>query len=404
MTRLFTAGNELVDPVAEGWYWDEGGTGSGSPSSVIAQRNGYQTTEKNGGNWYYYLLQDYDLKHFPGYFGRPPSFPVPDAYSELYVRFHFYAGNFVSGERAILSFVGGDNSTYFTVAIYDSGGSTVSGNNYGIYFREDTVGTAHITVGAFAANNVWTLIEARCRLGAGGTGLLELKANGVIIGSVAGTFTGPSAQTGMAGIHMRNQQNGGTPTGNRYDNFAINDTSGTVNNSWPGDGYVLLRTPHRDGTTTQLATDIGAGSADNADRIGVSDARTPALNFDGQSYWKVSEGYHQGSLRTTKHQGFVRPTAVPQKDTYTIKPLPFDAGAINAISLFSETVGRVSLSGNIRHLIKPPAQSEIQSAALPIPTDVLGPQASHYSINPNTSAAFTVTEVNSLEIGLQFEA
>jgi len=396
MARIFTAGNELAEPLDEGWYWDEtNNVGYGS----VNQRNGPRTAESNGGNWYYLLAQNYDLKHFPGYFGRPPSFPIADTFSELYVRFHYYGAAYVSGERAILSFVGGDNSTYFTLAVYDSATSTTSGNPAGIRFRENTTGTAHIQAASVFINNVWNLFEVRLKLGGGGTGVAEIRVNEVVVGSVTTTLLGPALQTQMAGIHMRCRQNGGTNRSNYYDNFAVNDTTGTVNNSWPGEGFVVLRQPQRDGTTTQLTTDERTSGVDNADRIGSDDRRLPSRDTIGST----GAGWGTGD-KTIVHSGFVYPTAVPQKDTYTVDQLPFDAGAIHAISTFSRARGRTPLSTNVRHLITPPAQSEIQTPQLGIPATVPGPQAHHFNENPNTSVAFTVNEVNNMELGIQFEA
>ena len=205
----------------------------------------------------------------------------------------------------------------------------------------------------------------------------------------------------MSGVHMRNTQNGGGTKENLYDDVAVNDTSGTVNTAWPGEGYVVLRQPHRDGTTTQLTSNTGSG--DNADSIGVNDDRTPVSITQPAASTAIGQGTEYSSA-LRRHQGFVGPTAVPQKDTYTIKELPFDAGLVSAISVFSRAKGGSSLTSNARHLLKPPAQLEIQSGQLALESDAPGPHATHFNENPNTGIAFTVSEVNAMELGIQFEA
>jgi len=281
------------------------------------------------------------------------------------------------------------------VAVYDDGGGTVPGATCGLYFREDYTGTAHITATNVFRNNEWFLLEARCKLGAAGTGALELRVNEVLVGSTTGTFLGPSTELAMSGIQIICRQNGGTNRSNYFDNIAVNDTSGTTQNNWPGRGYTILRRPHRDGTTIQLTSDLPGVS--HADRVFMMPRDNPLFG--------VARGFHTDPSRRCWDPGFVKPTTLPQKDTYTIEPLPFDAGAITGLSLFSEAVSDPPLSPKIRHLVVPTAQAEIQgpqitpSSGAPIYTE-----ATHLSENSNTSAAFTVDEVNGMEIGIRFEA
>jgi hypothetical protein len=294
--------------------------------------------------------------------------------------------------------MGANDTTFFTLAVYDSGSSTTNGNPAGIRFRENTTGTAHITAAASFINNVWNTFEVRLKLGGGGTGEAEVRVNGVTVGSVVTTLLGPSLETTMAGIHIRNRQNGGTTRVNYFDDVAVNDITGTINNSWPGEGYTVLRTPHKAGATTQLTNDLRTVGPDNADRLGVIDERRPWTDTRNRGPRINTD------LGRYEHPGFVAPSSVPQKDTYTIKPLPFDAGAINAISVFSHGKSRNgSLSSNVRLLLTPPAQLEIQTAQLPLTPNEFGPQGVHLDVNPNTSLAFTVTEVEGMELGVQFE-
>lgn len=403
MARIFTAGNELADPTKEGWYWDETTT-----YAAVSQLGGYRSVEQNGGRYYYYVPQNWDLIHHPGIFGKP-TFPTANAFTELYVRFHFQSGApGVSGERAVFSLLGQNNQTLFTGAVYDSGGADTPTGFYGVRFRETTTGTVRLQVAGVAQSGTWNLLEFRLRLGAGGTGEMEIRVNEVVVGSLSGTFVGPSGETVMSGVQMRNTQNTGATRINLFDNWAVNDTTGTVNNSWPGQGYTILRVPQRDGGTTELTTDLGTSGVDNANRLGVDDYRPSAENdlqwTTAYSSTKAYKGGNSGDVALRpQHPGFVYPTAVPQKDLYTISDLPFDAGLINAISVFSQARSKVALSGNIRHLLKPLAQSEIQGGQIAIPSDALDPQATHFNENPNTGVAFTPDEVNDLELGIQFE-
>lgn len=404
MARIFTAGNELAIPAREGFF------GNGITYPAITQRGGYRTVEQNGGEYYYYLPQNYYLALYPGFVGEPASYPTGNAYTELLVRFHFnMSTGGVSGERAVFAFIGDDETRFFTVTVYDSGGSGTAGNPYGVRVRQDLSGTIWADTGAGPINNEWELIEVRLRLGAGGTGEVEIRVNEVSLASNSGTLTGPSAETTMAGFWIENTQISGSTRINFIDNIAVNDTTGTVNNSWPGQGYVVLRVPQREGSTTELTSDLGTSGADNASRIGIDDLFAPGENIDGSSNKalptrSIDSDTQIAAESRTRRSGFVAPTAVPQKDTYTINELPFDAGAVRAISVFSEARSKTSSVGNIRHLLQPPAQAEIQGGAIALPSAAPDAQITHFSENPNTGLGFTAAEVNGLEIGAQFEA
>ena len=90
-------------------------------------------------------------------------------------------------------------------------------------------------------------------------GVFELKRNGDTILSYQGDTRGTGAVEGVGRVGLGMRQNTGTE-GNHviyFDDYAINDTTGSVNNSWVGPGSILLLKPKGAGNYTQWTPDSG---------------------------------------------------------------------------------------------------------------------------------------------------
>lgn len=136
---------------------------------------------------------------------------------------------------------------------------------FGVYINSTLVGSSNpgiITVGS------WMWIEVFATSGAGSTGTVEVRLNGATIINLTGlTLTDPWTSVGMG-----TELIGTGHVGARYDDWIVWDTSGTVNNSFIGDTFVLVAPPTADGTTSQWTPSGGTTRWENVDESIPSDA------------------------------------------------------------------------------------------------------------------------------------
>jgi hypothetical protein len=118
-------------------------------------------------------------------------------------------------------------------------------------------GTLLATGSAPSTVDEWNLIEFRVSID-DSTGVVQVKLNGDMVIDFAGdTRNGGNAEIGFVdfGCYTGSSLNA-SPTVS-FDDVAINDTAGDVQNSWPGDGAVLLLKPSGNGNSSQLVGSDG---------------------------------------------------------------------------------------------------------------------------------------------------
>ena len=89
------------------------------------------------------------------------------------------------------------------------------------------------------------------------SGIFELKRNGDEILSFSGDTKGTSSGNGVRWFCLGRNYATSNDSEIWYDDVAINDTTGTANNAWPGPGSILLLKPKGAGNYTQWTPDSG---------------------------------------------------------------------------------------------------------------------------------------------------
>jgi hypothetical protein len=232
--------------------------------------------------------------------------------------------------------------------------------------------TTRITSDIVTAAGLWHLIELRYKLASSG-GVVELKIEGSTQGSWTGN-TAPNGGTGITAVKWNLQSLGG-PAPNYLDDVAINDTLDSVDDSWCGDGRVVGLRPDTTGNSAQWTK---GGTTINTN------------NFQ-----QVNE--LQSNLTTT----YVYSATSGQIDLYGVEALNLQAtdsikrvwaGAVAR----EETADGDSLKVGIRT-----GGQEYWSDPLTLTTNWQNLKGPEYTTNPSTSTAWTQSEVNALEVGVQ---
>lgn len=222
-------------------------------------------------------------------------------------------------------------------------------------------------------------------------GLVEIWLDDVLRISYSGPLVGPSGETTFDTLAL----GGGTPPGGQdpgvvvdtaqrsrwtYDDIAINDTAGSLNTGRIGDGFLIRLIPNGNGAFSQLRNANG-NSVNNY------------LHVAGQA------------------EGFVSAFANGERDSYVLQRLDPEWGGVNALRLDAAVGSNGPLLNNLRFSAKPVGQADFQAAtADPIPSDAVPDQLAHspnvsriIEENPNTTAGFTITELDGAEAGFAFE-
>ena len=156
------------------------------------------------------------------------------------------------------------SEAYFRFAIYTSLGSTTdfiwrsSTTTLGI-LRLNTTGLFELLTGTSTSvavgtlpltTNTWYLIELHIKIADAPNGVLEIKIDGIDDASFTGD-TKPGAETTIGNIYFLSNTAPGTPIV-YIDDCGMNDTAGGVDDSWLGDGRIIIIKPNADTATLQL--------------------------------------------------------------------------------------------------------------------------------------------------------
>ena len=156
--------------------------------------------------------------------------------------------------------------------------ASMSGTNRIIVFRDD--GGSHICSIGFSVSTglvnvhlyrATTLLASHSEAFSTGTwvrlewhlvvddtsGVFELKRNGDSILSFNGDTRGSASVNGVRTLGLGRLYSSSNDLSVFFDDIAINDTTGSVNNSWVGPGSILLLKPKGPGNYTQWTPDSG---------------------------------------------------------------------------------------------------------------------------------------------------
>ena len=336
MARIFTDGAEMGDSV----FWDD-------QSGVTVQG---AAPAPFGGSYYYKLVygsSNYAVKNFA-------------AGSEYYFRVRIQENQL-------------NSAMYFPR--FRTGTTNVAWLGLDSTFHWQASAT---TLGVLATStevmnpNQWYLIEIYYKEADAPNGHFVVYVDGNKIIDFTGDSK-PATATTFDNIEFRAGGNLDPGCQMYIDDLALNDTSGLVDNSYPGDGIIVKITPEEDGTTNNWTGSDG----DSTDNFLLVDEYP---KDDDTTYV-----YHDGSI--SGHQ-----------DQYAMSHLSFTGYTI--LRIYSEARARKTAAA--AHTIKvgtlASGGSDVMSAALPIYTNaytrVVGPEA---RINPVDSNPWEETDIDALE-------
>lgn len=228
MARLLTAGFESGHDVSEGLV-----TAAGTSDVISGGRTGLQRrfTGVAGANW---ARTGVSL----------------DTNGEWFARFYLMIVTAPAGAQLIAGF--GSTAAPSDVHILLNANRTIQ--------LRRGVSTNVGSASAALTLNQWYRIELRYKVGVGAVDEVEARIDGVqlaIVTAVSITDTNPAAfAVGWQGTP------GGTTPDIRFDDVAVNDASGSDQNSWPGDGNIVLLKPISDSFRPSL-WNTGAGGITN---------------------------------------------------------------------------------------------------------------------------------------------
>lgn len=241
-----------------------------------------------------------------------------------------------------------------------------------VYNQANTLlGTS--AMGSPLTANVWNHIEIKATIHAS-AGTVEVRVNGSATPVI--NLTGQVISTsGNAYATSFQFQPGSTFLGiQRFDDVHLCDTTGSQNNNFLGDSQVLTIYPSGDGNSSQWVGSDG-NSVNNS--------------------LLVDEAQHNGDT------DYVQSDVVSNKDTYAMQDIA-TTGVVRAVATHAVIKKNGAGSRTVRKLLRSGTTDYESSDINP------GTTYSHYSqtyqLNPDTSAAWTPTEVNGMQLGIKVQA
>ena len=217
--------------------------------------------------------------------------------------------------------------------------------------------------------NQWCCIEWYIKIADGTDGESIVKIDGTTEFSDLDLDTKYTAVAGARSVGYSERDIGLTTCGVRgyYDDLAINDTVGAVNNSWIGRGGIYGIVPEGVGTYTDLHAQGHANAWDCISEVPPDDA------------------------------DYVYDDTVDQKSTYALTALTPTTGTIDCINVIMRAKLDAAGTGNIARLLR---SNGTDSQGADVGLDVSAKTIQEIiETDPSGGAAFTVARVNALEAG-----
>lgn len=299
-----------------------------------------------------------------GGFGRWGTIVVP-VLSELYIRVAVRSASVFPGPSYL-------DFTRF-LSLHDSG------NGLQLVFRFNEVGLLQVlrasTLLATASSkpvtpNKWYCIEVRA--------LID-NTNGIVQCKVDGTqvidYSGDTQATSNANVQsIKVGQLSGDVNATRFlfDDTAINDTTGSVQNSWPGDGAVLFLAPNGNGNYSQLTGSDG----NQVDNYALVDEVPPSTD------------------------DYVQSETVDQRDTYALADLPGDYDTPVLVQAVAYAAMAAAGEGNIKLTVRSGTTDSDDAADQSLGTSYAYYYGDVKYVDPADNGAWTPARVNALEAGV----
>ncbi len=253
MARLYFTGFESGDTTGSTDGFAEGGTGGGNAQATIV------TTTPHGGSYCLQCVTASSLTALMQF--TPVTFTVGNNfYIRFFVRKSADPANAIELSRVL-------------------GAVSVRLNTNGTLSLLDSTGTQIGSASAALSSSTWYRVEYLCNIGStSSTGATELRIDG-------NTVSGTNVSNANLGTTSQSNFSIGWSAATistatiLFDDVAVNDTSGTAQNTWPGDGKIVHLWPTGDsavgtgwtlGTGTAISSN-GFAAVDNIPPVGVAD-------------------------------------------------------------------------------------------------------------------------------------
>jgi hypothetical protein len=214
-------------------------------------------------------------------------------------------------------------------------------------------------------NRRWYLIEAHLKLGSS-NGVVEVKMDGNLMLQYTGN-TNPNSRSAITRVTFANTMNV-----TFWDDIAINDTSGSEDNSWCGDGRIVLLKPNANGDTNQW---------------------TPS---SGNNYECVDEGFPAND-----DTDYVTTDTTNQKDLYNLENWSLPSNSIiKRVWAIARAKKTSSDLASINIGLKTNSQEYWMASDTPLITTYKNYYGNQYTKNPATSNDWTIDDINNLQVGI----
>jgi hypothetical protein len=275
---------------------------------------------------------------------------------EIYIRFGIY----IVAQTGSGCFLCLGNSDQANIACFTRKSDTKK-----LEYRYSTVSAGVTADGGALELNQWHCIEVHAKIAASPNGIMQVK----IDGSQVIDYSGNTKYGNDAGV--KSVEFGfwvaTTNLEAYFDDLAINDTAGAVNNSWIGQGGILGLKPVANGYYAQLTPSAGS-------------------NFECVNHVPPDDVHHVASA------------TVDKKDSYEMQDMPAISTTINAIRWEARVRATESSASKVARLLRI-GGSDYQGSDIPI--DVSTEVVSEVlETNPATSTIWTVSTLNSTEAGV----
>lgn len=340
MTRLTTDGAEIGDLRLLG-------ATSGNVSAT--------DTQAASGNYSYLLVGSTGVNSYA-------TLNLPSALDELFLRFRIRLTNV------------GRYDPYFT--FYQNNSVTCQlYHNYATNLLELRRNAVQLAVAsAPLAQSTWQLVELYLKIANSPNGLFTLKLDGDIVAD----YTGDTLESTYTTINNLRWMVPGALSQNLYiDDIAVNDTAGATDNSWCGNGRVIIDKIVRNGSVNDFSNNSGAGTAnwENACEI-------PP---DGGT------SYVYDDLTNTGNQ-----------DTYGVDT--YDGTDRQIVSVWVEArAWETDVSDGTVNLLLNTGGTSYPSAGLALTTQEGRLVGTRHTVNPYTSNPWSASDINDpgFEIGIE---
>jgi len=311
--------------------------------------SGVSTTHKRSGNYSFYMHDQYGYSDYI-------SLPTPPV-SEFYIQFCINV-RWVSGEAVFLRWFEG--STY-------GGVITLSNADLKLRVYEGNKSSLLCTSGTALVQERWYLIELYVKHDSSGE--IELRVNGVTDTTYSGDTTSYSIDKFTFGTGLAYGQS----MTYYVDDIVINDTTGSVNNSWPNGLRILLLKPTGKGSSSEWT-------------------KEPEDNID--NYWCVDhEPIDDPSEYAYTFQDL-------KLDLYRVENLPATAYSVAAARVDSWSLKNSGSRQQINLALKPAGATTFYSSDQDLGIAFQLKQNT-WETNPSTSADWSISEINNLEVGMR---